>query len=60
MGWIVAGTAYHPGLPTSMSRTITGAVPAVFEAYARVPVPYGAERALLDRALLTLLHAAFT
>jgi hypothetical protein len=43
-----------------MSRTITGAVPAVFEAYARVPVPYGAERALLDRALLTLLHAAFT
>ena len=53
---MVAGTAYHSGLPTSMSRTITGAIPAVFEAYATVPVPCGAEgRDVHDRALLTLL-----
>jgi len=44
VAWIAAGTAYQSGLPTSMSRTITGAVPPVFEAYAAVLVAYGEER----------------
>ena len=48
VAWIVAGT--------SMSRTITGAIPAVFEAYATVAVAYGRERDEHDRALLTLLR----
>ena len=56
VGWIVAGTAYQAGLPTSMSRTITDAIPAVFEAYATVLVAYGEERDMHDRALLTLLR----
>ena len=56
VAWIVAGTAYHSGLPTSMSRTITGAIPAAFEAYAIVLVAYGVERDVHDRALLTLLR----
>ena len=56
VAWIVAGTAYHSGLPTSMSRTITGAIPAVFEAYATVLVAYGEQRDAHDRALLTLLR----
>ena len=55
VGWIAAGTDYHSGLPTSMSRTITGAIPAVFGAYATVLVAYGEERDAHDRALLTLL-----
>jgi hypothetical protein len=56
VGWIAAGTAYHSGLPTSMSRTITGAIPAVFEAYATVPLAYGEERDVRDRVLLALLR----
>jgi len=56
VAWIAAGTAYHSGLPTSMSRTITGAIPPVFEAYATVLVAYGEERDVHDRALLTLLR----
>ena len=56
VGWIAAGTAYHSGFPTSMSRTITGAIPAVFEAYATVLVAYGEQRDAHDRALLTLLR----
>ena len=39
-----------------MSRTITSAIPAVFEAYATVLVAYGEERDAHDRALLTLLR----
>jgi len=39
-----------------MSRTITGAIPAVFEAYATVLVTYGEERDVHDRALLALLR----
>jgi hypothetical protein len=56
VGWIAAGTAYHSGLPTSMTRTITGAIPAVFEAYATVSLAYGEERDVHDRALLALLR----
>jgi hypothetical protein len=48
VGWIAAGT--------SPTRTITGAVPAVFEAYATVLVAYGEERDAHDRAVLTLLR----
>jgi hypothetical protein len=47
VAWIAAGT--------SIGQTITAAVPAVFEAYATVPVPDGEEREAKDRALLTLL-----
>ena len=56
VGWIAAGTDYHSGLPTSRTRTITGAIPAAFEAYAIVLVAYGVERDVHDRALLTLLR----
>jgi hypothetical protein len=55
IGWITKGTAYHCGLPTSMSRTITGAIPPVFGAYATVVVAYGEERVKHDRAVLALL-----
>jgi hypothetical protein len=48
VGWIAAGT--------SPTRTITGAIPAVFEAYATVLVAYGEERDAHDRAVLTLLR----
>ena len=48
VAWIVNGTS--PG------RTITGAIPAAFEAYAIVLVAYGVERDVHDRALLTLLR----
>jgi hypothetical protein len=49
VSWIAAGT--------SVGRTITAAIPAVFELYATVPVPYEAEvRDAHDRALLTLLR----
>src|SRR5215469_7902372 len=48
VAWIVAGT--------SRTRTITAAIPAVFEAYATVAVAYGRERDVHDRALLTLLR----
>jgi hypothetical protein len=47
VSWIVNGTS--PG------RTITAAIPPVFEAYATVLVAYGEERDVHDRALLTLL-----
>ena len=47
VAWIAAGT--------SIGRTITAAIPAVFEAYATVPVPDGEEREDNDRALLALL-----
>ena len=56
VAWIVAGTDYHSGLPTSRTRTFTGAIPAAFEAYAIVLVAYGVERDVHDRALLTLLR----
>ena len=55
IGWITEGTAYHGGLPTLMSRTITGAIPPVFEAYATVVAAYGEERLEHDRAVLALL-----
>jgi hypothetical protein len=48
VGWIAAGT--------SPNQTITGAIPAVFEAYATVLVAYGEERAAHDRAVLALLQ----
>jgi hypothetical protein len=49
VSWIAAGT--------SVGRTITAAIPAVFEAYATVPVPYGTDvRDAHGRALLTLLR----
>ena len=50
VGWIATGT--------SPDRTITGAVPAVFEAYATVLVAYGEERDAHDRAVLTLLASS--
>jgi len=48
VAWIATGT--------SRDRTIAGAIPAVFEAYATVLVAYGEERDAHDRALLTLLR----
>ena len=48
VAWIANGT--------SIGRTITAAIPAVFEAYATVLVAYGEERDAHDRALLTLLR----
>ena len=48
VAWIANGT--------SLGRTITAAIPAVFEAYATVLVAYGEERDAHDRALLTLLR----
>ena len=48
IGWISGATAYHHGLPTSTSRTITGAIPPVFEAYATFVVAYGEERVKHD------------
>jgi hypothetical protein len=48
VAWIAAGT--------SVSRTITAAIPPVFEAYATIVVPGGsAEQDLHDQALLALL-----
>ena len=47
VAWIVNGT--------SMSRTITAAIPPVFEAYATVVLPYGEEQDNYDRAVLALL-----
>ena len=41
-----------------LGRTITAAIPAVFEAYATVVVAYGEERDAHDRALLALLRRA--
>ena len=48
VAWIVNGT--------SSGRTITAAIPPLFEAYATVLVAYGEERDAHDRALLTLLR----
>jgi hypothetical protein len=48
VAWIANGT--------SIGRTITAAIPGVFEAYATVLVAYGEERDAHDRALLTLLR----
>jgi hypothetical protein len=48
VAWIVNGTS--PG------RTITAAIPPVFEAYATVLLAYGEKREVHDRALLTLLR----
>ena len=48
VAWIANGTS--PG------RTITAAIPPLFEAYATVPLGYGEERDVHDRALLTLLR----
>jgi hypothetical protein len=48
VAWVANGT--------SIGRTITAAIPAVFEAYATVLVAYGEERDAHDRALLTLLR----
>ena len=47
VAWIAEGT--------STGRTITAAIPAVFEAYVTLPVPYGEEREKNDRTLLGLL-----
>jgi hypothetical protein len=47
VAWITNGT--------SMGRTITAAIPAVFEAYATVVLPYGEEQDKHDRAVLALL-----
>ena len=47
VAWIVSGT--------SVSRTITSAIPPVFEAYATVVLPYGDEQGDYDRAVLSLL-----
>jgi hypothetical protein len=47
VAWIAEGT--------SIGRTITAAIPAVFEAYATVVVAYGEERVKHDRAVLALL-----
>jgi hypothetical protein len=48
VAWIASGT--------SMGRTITAAIPPVFEAYATVVLPYGGERQdEHDRAVLALL-----
>ena len=47
VAWITEGT--------SIGRTITAAIPAVFEAYATVVVAYGEERVKHDRAVLALL-----
>jgi len=49
VAWIVNGT--------SMGRTITAAIPPVFEAYVTVVLPYGGERQIKhDRAVLMLLR----
>jgi hypothetical protein len=55
VAWITAGTAQKIGIPTSAFRTISGAIPLVFEAYATVMVAYGDEVAAHDRAVLALL-----
>jgi hypothetical protein len=47
VAWITNGT--------SAGRTITAAIPPVFEAYATVVVAYGEERVKHDRAVLALL-----
>ena len=48
VAWIADGT--------SMGRTITAAIPPVFEAYATVVLPYAGEgQAEHDRAVLALL-----
>jgi hypothetical protein len=47
VGWITTGI--------SLGRTVTAAIPAVFEAYATVVLPYGDEQAGRDRAMLALL-----
>lgn len=47
VAWITEGT--------SIGRTITAAIPAVFEAYATVVVAYEEERVKHDRAVLALL-----
>ena len=41
---------------TSMGRTITAAIPPVFEGYATIVLPYGDEQATHDRAVLALLR----
>src|SRR5258707_15832075 len=49
VAWIVEGT--------SMSRTITAAIPPVFEAYATLVLPYaGQGQCEHDRAVLALLR----
>lgn len=47
VAWIAEGT--------SIGRTVTAAIPPVFEAYATVAVAYGEERIKHDRAVLALL-----
>jgi hypothetical protein len=47
VAWIAEGT--------SIGRTVTAAIPPVFEAYATVVVAYGEERIKHDRAVLALL-----
>lgn len=47
VAWIVNGT--------SKDRSITAAIPPVFEAYATVVLPYGEEQDNYDRAVLALL-----
>jgi hypothetical protein len=47
VAWIAEGT--------SIGRTVTAAIPPVFEAYATVMVAYGDERIKHDRAVLALL-----
>lgn len=47
VAWIAEGT--------SIGRTVTAAIPPVFEAYATVMVAYGDERIRHDRAVLALL-----
>ena len=47
VAWVARGT--------SAGRTITAAIPPVFEAYATVVVTYGEERVKHDRAMLALL-----
>ena len=47
VAWIADGT--------SIGRSITAAIPPVFEAYATVVVAYGEERVKHDRAVLALL-----
>jgi hypothetical protein len=47
VAWIASGT--------SIGRTITAAIPPVFEAYATVVLPYGEGQVKHDRAVLALL-----
>jgi hypothetical protein len=56
VAWIVDGTAASLA-SVALSRTITAAIPPVFEAYATAVLPYGGERQVRhDRAVLALLR----